>query len=368
MNNLDDRIFNWFLKRARRAKADRVLSKTIVAKLCNEINGDPVEVRKAMNRLNHSGQLEFIASSNGEPISSYIIVNRPAENIPQHAALWQAIIANAHLSDNDKEALKPLSSHLEGFSESDMLTLLKGLHKLRSTQNTHRGEYGFSVSAKYLLGSSKLLSKFESRHLRAFGIDVDLFLDRPPYVLVGGNGSNPKAVILVENPISFEIAVQSEAAKHCAFVCTFGFGLSNGGNEFGYQLAGTVELGNAIILRRTEGSCMEFADLLSHENCQFWGDLDSAGMHIFMRLKRRLSLLKLSALYRPMISALRDPSKSHPYVESTGKVGQTPFTVGDSMAVELGRLCGDRSVCQEIVCTDELAELAGQTITLEDIH
>jgi hypothetical protein len=369
MNNLEERIYGWFLKRVGRAKSAKVLAKTSIAKLCAEINGDPLEIRRVMDRLRRNGQLEFTAATNGEPISSYITVNCPIEAVVQHAELWKHTLNNySDLNPAEKLALEPIYMHLEGFSSGDMIILLDGLRALRGAQASHKGDYGFSVSAKYLLGSSKLLSKFESRYLKAFGIDTDLFQDRPPYVVVGGNGEQPEAVILVENPISFEVAVQSEAAKRCAFVCTFGFGLSNHGNEFGYQLAGVVETGNAITLRRTEGSCMDFRTLLGHKNCHFWGDLDSAGMHIFMRLKLRLPLLRLSALYRPMISALGDPHNNHPYVASTGKVGQIPFLAGDPIACELGRLCRERSVCQEIVHPIEIQDLAGKVIDVIDIR
>ena len=365
MNNLEDRIYNWFLKRAGRAKSGKILAKTSVAKLCSEISGDPLEIRKAMARLRRSGQLEFSASSNGEPVSSYIIVNRPEEHVFPHAELWHQILDKSDISAADKSALNSISVHLEGFSDDDMVALLDGLKALRSEQASHKGEYSFTVSAKYLLGSSKLLTRLDGRHLKSFGIDVDMFQDRPPYVIVGGNGEQPEAVILVENPISFEIAVRSNAAMRCAFVCTFGFGLSNHGNEFGYQLVGAVESGSAITLRRTEGMCMDFKSLLGHENCHFWGDLDHAGMHIFMRMKQRLPLLQLSALYRPMILALDDRRTNHPYVASTGKVGQIPFLVGDPIACELARMCRERSVCQEIVRPIEIERFAGMAMNNE---
>ncbi len=364
MNNLEDQIYYWFLKRVGNATSNRVLTSKIVARLCNDINGDPLEIRKAMERLRRDGKLMFTASSNGEPVSSYITVSRPLEPVSPHAELWGSTLDNSALNSADKAALEPLQVHLDGFSGDDMISLLAGLQDLRRNQANHKGEYNFTVSAKYLLGSSKLLSKFEDRRLKSFGIDIDMFQDRPPYVILGGKGEQPEAVILVENPISFEIAILSEAATRCAFICTFGFGLSNHGNEFGYQLAGTVEAGNAIILRRTEGTFSDFQSFLQHENCHFWGDLDSAGLHIFMRMKRKLPQLQLSALYQPMISALDHPHKNHPYIASTGKAGQMPFLGDDLIACELGALCRERSVCQEAVSAIEIESLAGKALAI----
>ena len=368
MNNIESRVYDWFLKRIARAKSGKILAKTSVAKLCADINGDPLEIRRIMDQLRRNGKLEFTAAANGEPISSYIIVNRPSQTIQEHVERWNSVLRDSHLSKSEQSVLEPISGALDGFSSADMLYLLDGLVALRAEQSRHVGDYVFSVSAKYLLGSSKLLAKFENRHLKAFGIDVDMFQDRPPYVVVGGNGQAPEAVILVENPISFEVAVQSRAAERCAFVCTFGFGLSNQGNEFGYQLASAVERGNAIVLRRTEGAHIDFRTLLKHKNCHFWGDLDSAGMHIFMRIQRRLPLLRLSALYMPMVSALNDPRTNHPYVASTGKIGQTPFLIGDSIACELGKLCRERSVCQEIVSPIEIERFAGIALDMGNVR
>lgn len=367
MINLEERVFQWLLKRSARQESGRLRSQKIVASICDHFNSDPLTIRKMMERLKSDGKLGFTASANGEPISAYITVNRQDQVVLPHAELWMRVLDHADLSSAEKSILEPLHAYLEGFSDVDMNAILTGLRELRSMQAEHRNDYVYAVSAKYLLGSSKLLSRFESRRLKAFGIDIESFQDRPPYVMIGGNGYQPDAVILIENPTSFEVAVQSKAASSCAFICTFGFGLSNSGNEFGYQLAGAVENGKAIILRRTEGAYRDFSFYLNHPNCHFWGDLDAAGMHIFMRLKRKLPQLLLSSLYMPMIKAVIQPETSHPYNDATGKVGQTPFHDGDSVAVELAKLCTKRSVCQEIVRADAISGLANKAITIDDI-
>jgi hypothetical protein len=367
MRILEEQIYQWFLKRVGRTKSGKVLANKIIVKLCEDIKCNPLDARKAMEGLKKSSKLEYASSANGEPVSSFISVTRPIETVSRHTEMWCDVLNNSNISEQDKLALEPLSSHLEGFSSDDMNAILSGLQELRNVQDQHRGEYIFAVSAKYLLGSSKLLSKFENRRLKLFGIDVELFSDRPPYVIAGGNTKNPDAVILVENPISFEVAVQSEAAKRCAFICTFGFGLSNQSNEFGYQLLGAIETDKTIVLRRTEGECIDFPSLLNHKNCHFWGDLDAAGMHIFTRMKKKLPHLRLSALYFPMICALKTKHANHPYVTATGKTGQIPFLTGDSVACAIGILCLERSVCQEFVRASDIEEYAGIALTIENM-
>ena len=150
------------------------------------------------------------------------------------------------LSETEIYALAPLYVVMDGVNSEQMESVITGLIQLRSDQESLFGKPTFNISAKYLIGSSKLLSTFNNRALKSFGIEVDRFPDRPPYIVVGGQGENPEAVILIENPISFETAIQSSASLRCAFVCTFGFGLSNQGNDYGNQLAGAIETGSSI--------------------------------------------------------------------------------------------------------------------------
>lgn len=240
--------------------------------------------------------------------------------------------------------------------------LLTGLRKLRDEQHLVAGQPSFAVSASSLMGSSKLLSALDGKSLRLFGIDLDKFTARIPYVMVGGGGEAPQTVILVENPIAFEAAIQSAASVRHAFVCTFGFGLSNSASEHGNQLAGAIETGGAILLRRTEGLHTSFNKLIQHPEIHFWGDLDIAGLQIFERIASRIPHLKLSALYEPMIKAAANLACRHPYVAAVGKAGQKTFrpTRKDTEAV-LG-YCEKWAVDQEIVSDYDIQMLSGAVL------
>ncbi len=190
------------------------------------------------------------------------------------------------------------------------------------------------------------------------------FPGRPPYLLVA-SAPAPAAVILVENPVAFELAVASAAAQTCTFVCTFGFGLSNGANEYGFQLANIVNGNDAIILHRTQGAATDLPTLLAHPNVQFWGDLDMAGMQIFERLAQRIPHITLSALYRPMLDAIDDPLRRHPYATATGKGGQAPYAPRRDDAQAVASRCRGFAVDQEIVGAQDIEALAGQVLQLE---
>jgi hypothetical protein len=363
MSDLEDRVYSWLLKKSRNNSSGNVRAGASMVGLCQDVINDPIEVRKSLDNLRRNGKVEYSATPNGEPVSAYIRVVQPVVNVPEHEAMWASALALSGINGSDVSALESLASVTQGFSDIQMTAIINGLKRLRDEQQALFGQPLFYVSAKYLLGSSKILSVFNNRALKSFGIEIDRFPDRPPYIVVGGNGQNPEAVILVENPISFETAIQSNAGMRCVFVCTFGFGLSNVGSEFGYQLAGAIETGNAIILNRTGSQFNSLDNLMLHPRVQFWGDLDPAGIQIYLRLKQRLPQLEFSAMYRPMIAMLDIPMCSHPYVTATGKAGQIDMKVNcsdtEDVAKGLLKRCSIRGVDQECVSPNDILMLAG---------
>lgn len=357
---LHERVYAWLCKKSKASAAGKLRCSGILDKLRTEVINDPVSLRKALIHLRTEQLVEYVAGQHGEPISGFMIVTRPEQEVAAHVEAWNAVVADAALSDADKFALQLVGSALEGLASEHMVTLLEGLVRLRENQAQHFGEQVFSVSAMYLMGSSKLLSSLDGKALRGFGIEIDRFLPRPVYVVVGGNVEAPTAVVLVENPVSFETAVESAAARHCLFVCTFGFGLSASTNDYGNQLAGAVDAGKARVLSRSAGVEPALRDILQHQRIHFWGDLDTAGMQIFCRLASKVPNIALSALYEPMIDAIRHDGSRHPYVSAVCKDGQGRMTVQTARndVQELLCLCEHFAVDQEFVNADDIARLA----------
>lgn len=361
MTPFEAQIFTRLLARAK-GKSGRVLTAPSM-KLLSTAFPDPIELRKALNGLRNAGKLSFAPGSRGEPVSPYITVHAPEANLSEHQIRWRSVAASFSTDVAELAILMPLGDCLAGFDEAHMRDLLHCLHTLRSNQDRLNGRPLFEVSAGYLLGSSKLLSSLDARCLRHFGIRIDDFPGRPPYLLVA-SAPSPVAVILVENPVAFELAVASTAAQTCTFVCTFGFGLSNSGNEYGFQLANIVNANHAIILHRTQGAVTDLPTLLAHPHVQFWGDLDMAGMQIFERLAKRIRHITLSALYQPMLAAIVNPLCRHPYAGATGKAGQALYTPKRSDAQAVASLCRAFAVDQEIVSGHDIEMLAGQVLQL----
>ncbi len=370
MSDLEDRVYSWLIKNARNSSSGKLRSSRSMVGLCRDVINDPIEIRKSLDNLRRNGKVEYSATPNGEPVSAYIKVVAPLVKVLEHEALWASVLALSGITDADARALKQLASSVQGFSKIQMITIIEGLKRLREDQQALFGQPLFSVSAQYLLGSSKMLAAFNSRAIKSFGIEIERFPERPPYIVIGGNHDNPEGVILVENPVSFEMAIQSTARLRYAFVCTFGFGLSNIGNDFGNQLAGAIETRNAIILNRTGSQFYSLDNLLQHSHVFFWGDLDPAGIQIYLRLKQRLPQLELSALYRPMIDMLDIPSRSHPYVTATGKSGQHDMKIHcpevEVVAAWLLKKCVARGVDQECLSPNDIPMLAGNQLRLQE--
>lgn len=363
---LHDRVYTWLCKKSKGSTTGKVRCSTVLSKLRSDLINDPVAIRKALIHLRTEGRIEYAAGQHGEPVSGFMTVFHPKEEIPQFVQNWIAVLESSRLSDADQVALREVGAGLEGFSERDMIALIEGLVRLRNDQGSLFGQQVFNVSASYLLSSSKLLSALDGRALRAFGIEIERFASRPYYVVVGGNVTSPSATILVENPVAFETAVTSAAGERCLFVCTFGFGLSASTNDYGNQLAGVVEHGGACVLNRSHGTAPTLQAILSHPVIQFWGDLDTAGMQIFCRLAAKIPQLSLSALYHPMAEAIKVDTKRHPYVDAVGKAGQSRMavqTTREDMRALL-QLCEKYAVDQETISSKEVVELAGRAFEI----
>lgn len=340
---------------------------TLIDSLVMETSESKITIQQSLARLFREKWVVGV-TSHGEPISSIKIIGHVPPPPPNpDFDRWHSTLEHAGLEDQDVAALKTMYKQLACFDEATQRQILDGLLRLRGNRDQEAGRHRFVVSARYLIGSSKLLDTLPAPALRAFGIQIDRFPNHPIYVVAAGC-ANPEMVILVENPASFEMAVATRAAERCAFIATFGFGLSKSEEDYGNQLAEMVtdRFAGAITLTREGSSCPPAKELLKHPNITFWGDLDVAGIEIFQRMKRSIPNLSLSALYKPMLDVIDRPAGSHPYVFATGKQGQQNRYVSvrceDLLVEGVLAKCADRGVDQECVLPDQVEQFAYQTL------
>lgn len=337
----------------------------LIDRLVRETKLDAASIRSYFKEMRGQGWIEASSwSATGNPVGR-VQVSLPALPTPLWCEQWNsALLACKKLSEADREALFECGATLADMNETEFSKILNGLVRLREDQSKWFGTPQFLVGAQYLCGSSKILSKLGSRAIRAFGIDLAKFPDHPLYVVTAGP-RNPQAVVLVENPAAFELATKTAAVEHCAFIATFGFGLSKVSEDYGNQLASMVKhgLSGSITLMREGSNAPPARELLKHENITFWGDLDIAGIQIYERIAKHIPSLQLSALYLPMIDAVTTGDNRHPYVTAVGKSGQMMFsaTREDSKAM-LGR-CHEWAVDQELVTASQIEALAGSYLS-----
>ncbi|MBB3229634.1 Wadjet anti-phage system protein JetD domain-containing protein [Halomonas stenophila] len=233
-----------------------------------------------------------------------------------------------------------LERRLDDWSLADQRRLVEGLRRLAADLPEAYGLSAKVASARYLLGSSKLLEALPGELVRRFGIEPRAFRAAPVWLLAA-MPEVPEGLLLIENPQSFAQACRVGLDCRLALVCSFGYGLS---------------LGEAVLDPATvrlvgeQGPSQDLTALLGLPSPTYWGDLDPEGLRIYRRLKAQLPALRLSALLEPMASALAGQG-GHPLHRLTGKEGQ--------------RAAGDwtRGVDQEWLEDATVAALGGQPLS-----
>ena len=337
----------------KRCKGSRLQGNGLDEKIAKATGLSVVDVRNAFAKLKFNGEMGCHSWTRNNSPLGMIDLDLTKPPLPKHQQEWISLIDSIGFSGSDSTALKELGPSMEGIALPDMKRLTEGLVALRTEQSNHYGEPTFNVSAKYLMGSSKMISSLNSNALRKFGIHLEQFVGASKYLIAAGP-KNPEAVILVENPHSFELVVNAGLSKSVAWVVTFGYGLSKQGNEYGDQLTQIVESGfDHVELLSRSGSPPSISELFNHPKILFWGDLDIEGLKIYARLKSKLPDLSLSSLYQPMVNLLQS-RQGHPYVAAVGKDNQKRWSSDNELITSLLRLCSDISIDQEALSIDDI--------------
>jgi len=330
----------------------------VVDVLSNATGFDRQRVLKCLKELKGAGEIACENWYRGEPMGR-LQLNLKISRTAAHLS-WLCALEKEGLKTLDIESLEPLYPYVDDWEEDDLSSLVQGLIALRDDMHMLRGHSRYTVSARYLNGSSKILDALPNAVLRSFGVDPSALAKAPSYLMTAGP-PDPTAVLLIENPQAFELAVSSAIIDTVALVATFGYGLSRAGDDFGRQLASHIESNDPLIALVRKGSPPTLEILLSHPKAYFWGDLDSEGLKIFWRLKSQLPQLLLSATYFPMIQSL-ESGKFHPYSNISGKANQQKWHCNDEIVEHLLTLCTNKAVDQELIDTSALERYATEPL------
>jgi hypothetical protein len=173
--------------------------------------------------------------------------------------------------------------------------------------------------------------------------------------MLGAGSAQSKFTLLVENPECLERVVALGVAERMTVIATYGYGITWSG------LGVEGRLDHIKIARVAGTPPATLNDAVAVETC-FWGDLDSAGLDIFLKLRGLVPHLALSALYRPMLAAAADAATSHPYCSLVEKFGQINMFSNRCAEARLAMACRFRSVDQEFVSSADILLLADQAL------
>lgn len=345
-------------------KSSKVQGAKIVSRLAKVTGLSEVDARQILKALDGNEINCKNWGFNYEPLG-IVTINIKAE-IPTELIRWKNSLEKfLRLESDEIESLIGLWPAVSEISDSEQLRLIEGLISLKAEQEQWFGETKFNVSARYLLGSSKVIDNLPKQILIKFGVQVDQFKNAPSYLIMSGP-VNPKAVILVENPQSFERAVEANVPD-ITWITTFGYGLSKMNEEHGNQLSSILnsrENSEIILLART-GIPVAISSLLNNPNIQFWGDFDPEGFKIYERLKKSIPQLELSALYKPMFDKLE--REGHSYTSLVGKQGQVVTTNFNNSIAEFfsgeSKATVDVGLDQEAMSLQDIFEFAGKPLS-----
>lgn len=344
-------------------RRDFLQGKGLVGRVAEKAGIDPLEAKMTLGKLARKGVIEGV-SEHGEAFGRVsLTIEAPKREEAVSLVRWRDALRKTGLDDGEVETLAPCHDRLDGFSDADMRDLARGLVAVKSAQREERNTPRFVVSAKYLLGSSKMLGTLPLPSLKAFGIDFESFPDAIPQIIVAGP-DNPEAVLLIENPHSFEEAIAAGCAERIALVVTYGYGLSRSGEAYGNSLSDAIEQADRLVPLIRKGNPPSPKILLGHSKILFWGDLDREGLRIYASLRKGLPALRASALYLPMLEAM-ERGVSHPYTKATAKEKQGTTEHVPEDVLSLVSICSDRGIDQEAVSRDDISRLA--SLSLEDV-
>lgn len=305
------------------------------------------EARSALRALKDLGEVEATLTDAGPIGKVYLRIPVPVDMAGPRELAWRAAVDARIESDAEREAYHALYAGLADWPEDCFAVLVETVEAWRRDSRT---DHAYTISARTGLASSKLIDALPARPLQALGIDPAALPRLPPIMMVAGPAA-PRAVVLVENPTAFEVAVEATADLPVAWICSYGYAATRA--VFRERLASAVLASEGVRSVIRSGTPPSFQELLRSPRLFYWGDLDRSGLHIFHMVRRNLPHARLSALMEPMADLLRRGG-GHPYCKLTEKADQPHWTFEDPHLSALATLAAERAVDQEWVPAPEI--------------
>jgi hypothetical protein len=335
-------------------KGTSIRATTVMNGLGTRLGIDQIEVKGLVRELYRAQLLCYTPDRQELPASGLIEIVRPEKTVSLAEQQWMLTLGQSTLSAGAKRALEPFYAKVSDLSNADMASLVDCLAELASQGIVGMHGAGFNVSARAIMGGSKVLASVDFKAMQALGLPVRLKTSSPRYVVCAGP-SAPVVTLLIENPRAFENAVRSGLGETVSLVCTYGFGLSYLGQAWVEDMH-SEDKPIQIIRSGTPGS---LSALLQAKQVFLWADLDLAALSIYRSLKSTISQLQFSAIYQVMMEMVKDGKRSHPYAaifEKDGQVVSSTSMIDDSdpVAKAIFESCRTRAVDQEAVLETDI--------------
>jgi hypothetical protein len=362
LSSCSDQAQQAFAGLLRMTNSTNIRTTTVMEGLGRRLGVDQIEVKGLVRELYRAQLLRYTPDRQDLPASGMIEILRPEKTVSPAEQQWMLALGQSTLSTEAKRALEPFYAKVSDLSSADMASLMGCLAELASQSIADMDGAGFNVSARAIMGGSKVLSAVDSKTMQALGLPARLKTSSPRYVVCAGPAA-PVATLLIENPRAFENAVRSGLGETVALVCTYGFGLSYLGQAWIEDMH-SEDKPIQIIRAGVPGS---LSALLQAQQVYLWADLDLAALSIYKSLKSAIPQLQFSAIYQVMMEMLKDAKRSHPYASIFEKDGQASNTtsvvdVTDPVVNVLFESCKLRAVDQEAVSESDILLHGGRLL------
>lgn len=362
LNACSDQAQQAFASLLKMAKGTSIRTTTLMEGLRRRLGVDQIEVKGLVRELYRARLLHYTPDRQELPASGLIEIVRPEKTVSPAEQQWIQALAQSSLSTKAKHALEPFYARVSDLSNADMDSLAGCLAELASQDIAGMDGAGFNVSARAIMGGSKVLSTLDSKAMQALGLPARLKTSSPKYVVCAGPPA-PVATLLIENPRAFENAVRSGLGEAVALVCTYGFGLS----YLGQAWIEDMHSEDKPIQIIRAGAPASLSELLQAQRVYLWADLDLAALSIYKSLKSAIPQLQFSAIYQVMMEMVRNVKRSHPYAAIFEKDGQASNTISvvdatDPVVNVLWESCKLRAVDQEAVSESDILRHGGRSL------
>lgn len=157
MDEFADQLLAW-LRRKAGSQARKLRAQGLAQRAIAELGLDPVSVYGAFSALRSAELVAYSPDHSGAPYTGFVAVVAAAEPASEAAAAWEHALERACIDPELRQLLSPAHRLAEDLDEEDMRFVIEGLVRIQQARGDHGADFGFQLSAREILCSSKVLS------------------------------------------------------------------------------------------------------------------------------------------------------------------------------------------------------------------